>query len=148
MRGSDIVCWENVLRYYGDNPEVVAQYRRIMKSGKCPFCEPNITNELVVKTEYWNVVKNQFPYPNSEVHLLILPRRHIYTPLMLPPAESEEINYAIRCAAEKIPVINDGYDLGLRVKKNGGITLRHLHLHLIVAKVENGVFLPVRFMMG
>ncbi len=140
MGAENIVCWPNVGRYHGNNPKLVEKYREIIKKGECPFCPDNIKGEgreLVAETDLWNIIKNQYPYPNSALHLLIIPKRHVIDQLELTPGELVEMAEAIGIIAENYPdYLSKGYGLAVRVGEIGGVTLYHLHWHLIVPKVD------------
>jgi len=142
MDSKKIVCWPNVIRYYGDNHEEVARYKKIMEEGKCPFCPGNIKNdgrEIVAKTARWNIIKNQFPYEGSELHLLIIPKRHITTLECLLCKEWSELRMVTNLILKKYSFLKNGYGLAARIGEDGGVTLYHLHLHLIAPKVDSEI---------
>lgn len=144
----DIVCMENVRRYYGDKPDLVAKYEEIAASGKCPFCAPNIENPLVSETARWMIVENQFPYKNAKNHLLLIPRRHLVRLSHVAVEEWADFAVAIR-KAHLATRCYDGFGLALRVGEVGGVTLHHLHWHLIVPEIgEKGTAIPVNFGIG
>lgn len=144
----NVVCEANVLRYYGDKPELLDKYARIAESGNCPFCAPNIQNEFVGTTIHWSIVKNQFPYKGSRSHLLILPARHVIdvSELLLP--EWIDFPRAIEMAVRMNSFMQNGYGLALRVKEVGGVTLNHLHWHLITPQIGEKGQIPVNFGIG
>ena len=145
---SSIVCGANVERYYGENLTLTEEYRKIAETGKCPFCPGNIGNKFIGETAHWNIVLNKFPYPNSRLHVLLLPKRHIVS---LEEAKAEELAdmaKAIKLVGDQFPFLADGYGLGLRVKEIGGATLYHLHFHLIVPMVGDNGQMPVNFAIG
>lgn len=145
---NDIVCMANVERYYGTRLEILANLQETAKGGKCPFCAPNIVNQLVCETMCWRVVTNHFPYKNSRLHLLILPKRHIITPADLTWQEWAGMGEAIYKATNRFPYLADGYGLALRTGEIGGVTLWHLHWHLIVPSVVEHGQIPVNFGIG
>jgi diadenosine tetraphosphate (Ap4A) HIT family hydrolase len=148
-----IVCMENVHRYYGDNPELVAKYVEFVESGKCPFCAPNIKNQLVGTTAYWRIVENQYPYKHVDgtvvrLHLLLLPKRHVVTLEELSLEEWADLFRAISAATERFPFLADGFGLAVRVGEIGGVTLNHLHPHLIAPALGESGQKPVSFGIG
>jgi len=146
--GDNIVCWENVLRYYGNNPELVEKYRKIKEGGECPFCPAGLKKEykLAGETDFWSIVYNQFPYKNSELHLLVIPKRHLISLSELSPEEWVQMPKAI-CIANVFPYTSKEYGLAIRVGEIGGVTLYHLHWHFIVPKFGKGR-IPVNFGIG
>ncbi len=151
MHPDDIVCWPNVERYYGDNPKLVKKYRGIRESGECPFCPGNITKEsreLVAETDLWNIIKNQYPYQGSAFHLLVVPKRHVISLRDLYPEEWAQMAEVIAIVADKYPFLTKGYGLAVRVGEVGGVTLRHLHWHLIAPQVVETGPIAVNFEIG
>ena len=143
-----IVCMSNVERRYKKRPEMLALYKQTETSATCPFCEPNITNDFVARTNFWNVVLQMFPCKGSKAHLLLLPKRHIADVAQLSPEEFLDLQNAISLAGNGQHSLEDGYGLALRVKELGGITIRHLHFHLIVPKEVKTIKSAVNFGIG
>ena len=80
MNKIKIVCMENAEKYYGVIPKLIKKFREIERSGVCPFCLQGIEKEgytIMGETEHWRIIKNEFFYKASSLHLLILPKRHI-----------------------------------------------------------------------
>ena len=139
MDSDKIVCLPNVKRYYRDNPQLIKKYREIAKKKKCPFCQRNIRNEgfsFVAETNDWWAIKNSYPYKNSALHLLIIPKRHVISLNALYPEEWNQMAKVIGIVFGKYPFLAKGYGLAIRDGKVGGVTLFHLHFHLIAPKVE------------
>lgn len=145
---SNIVCKQNVRRYYADNAEMLKKYRQIAESGKCPFCAPNIDNKFFGETSGWNIVYNQFPYKNSRLHLLLLPKRHIVHAADMTPDEWADLGAAVRLTVAKAPWLANGFGLALRVGEVGGVSLYHLHFHLIAPEIGEKGQIPVSFGIG
>ena len=151
MHLDDIVCWPNVQKYYGDNPDLVEKYRRIRESGECPFCPRNITKEgrkLVAEIARWSIIKNHYPYQGSVLHLLIIPKRHVISLSELTNAEWVQMAEVIAIAADKYPFLAKGYGMAVRVGEVGGATLYHLHWHLIAPQVVEIGQIAVNFGIG
>lgn len=144
-----VVCGENVLRYYGKNPEMKEVYRNIAASGKCPFCPGNIENKPVgIGTAHWNVVHNKWKYKNAKWHFLLLPKRHVTSIAEMTAEEMADLWNAVALVVKKYPSAAKGYGLCVRVDEVGGVTLYHLHFHLIVPKIGRNGQIPVNFGIG
>lgn len=144
----DIVCQGNVQRHYGSDPVTLAKYEAITRTGHCPFCFSHIENEVVVETVYWVVVKNQIPYLGSRLHLLVLPKLHRISLSELNSDEWEDLQNVIRLAKDKYPFLNDGYGFAVREKEVGGVTLYHVHFHIIAPEIGENGQIPVQFGIG
>ena len=143
-----IVCDANVRRYYGDNAALLEKYAQTVQGGKCPFCHPNIENKPVAETCHLRVVHNQFPYKLTRLHLLVLPKRHIASLLEMNGSEWADMDMALRNVIALYPFVRDGYGLAVRDGEIGGVTLWHLHWHIIVPSVGQGGQIPVNFGIG
>lgn len=144
---------ENVLRYYGNNPELITVNKQIEKSGECPFCEEGIQSqgfEVVGETAKWVMVLSQFPYRGAALHLLLLPKRHIVSTAELTRKEWGEWPEILQMAFKQYPFLEKGFGLGMREKVLGGVTLYHLHFHLIAPKANEAgeAEIPVNFGIG
>ncbi len=152
MDPKKIVCEPNVERYYGDNPELLKKYKEVTVKGECPFCEENIKKEgfqVVMKTNNWQVVRNPFPYKGSRIHFLIIPKRHVISLAALFPKEWNQMSEIINILFQRFPSLVKGFGLAIRDGKIGGVTLYHLHFHLIAPKVKPGKGqIPVNFGIG
>ena len=153
MPASKIVCWENVRRYYGDRPDLLEENRKTEESGICTFCPDGIESKkfsIVGETRSWTLILNQFPYEGSQVHILVVPKRHVISSLDLTIQEWQEWPEILRVAVAKYPFLEKGFGLGMREKELGGVTIYHLHFHLIVPKAnaEGLAEIAVKFGIG
>ena len=134
------------------------EQRRVMEmiqsKNICPFCEGQEQNAelepIIQETEFWHLRKNRWPYPNTRVHLLAISRIHTETLADLSPSSFADL-LTIFQKVEKDFAVSGGA-LALRFgepSENGG-TVRHLHVHFIVAL--QGLSVPeyqtVRFKVG
>jgi len=119
--------------------------------GICIFCPEHIRedkNKLVLETEYWMVKPNSFPYKNTKLHLLIIPKAHVPTINEL-PAKAQNLFLSVVAQLEKTYKL-DSYAIGMRagdMRYNGG-SIEHLHAHLVVGDTDMAEFEPVRFKMS
>ena len=151
--GALIVCQSNVERYYGDNGYLLERYAEIQQSGECSFCPDGLkskTDFFVCETDYWTAILNEFPYPASRLHLLLIPKRHTVSSFDLKPEEWADIPNARALIIEQYPYMSAGLGWGLREGELGGVTLYHLHIHLIVPQRDPATDapMPVMFKIG
>ena len=146
--GNRIVCEANVSRYYGDNPALLEKYRLISESGKCPFCEPFDDIVCVGRTDHWRIVRNNFPYKNASQHLLVVPKRHLITLAEMNSKEWADMANVLKGLIEFYPVFSNGYGMAVRDSEVGGVTLYHLHFHLIAPAIGEDGQIPVTFGIG
>ena len=91
----------------------------------CPFCEID-KNSLVEIRLYWYIIKNKYPYPHCQEHLLIIPKRHIVKRIELHYYELDELQYILTEYLDSWFLL-----LGRHFGWHPEASVRHLHLHLI-----------------
>lgn len=101
----------------------------------CLFCKIR-TGEIPVE----KIASNQHAYairdinPRAPVHALIIPNEHIPTAADLTPAHAEVLAAIFTLATEVAGiegVAEPGYRLAFNVGDAAGMTIPHLHLHLV-----------------
>lgn len=113
------------------------EYKRLLETAEatktCPFCHLPPENKVICRGDAWLLMECRWPYENSDGHLIILPYRHIVDDDDISPEDWVEIQRLKRVAKEKYPTVKIGGGLVLRFGTNSGVTVRHLHFHLIAA---------------
>jgi diadenosine tetraphosphate (Ap4A) HIT family hydrolase len=137
------------------NARVKAQMvkmQELMDRGICAFCEEHFEeyhdNPVELKTKYWIVTKNDYPYERTQLHLMLVPRVHVRTITELGQRARADMLEALVEIERRWAL--DSYAIGMRVGDphwNGG-TVEHLHAHVIVAERESAEHEPVRFKMS
>ena len=72
--------------------------------------------------------------PRAPVHLLIVPKQHITDARLAGDAEGAVLGRmcaVARTLAEQEGVLNRGYRLAFNVGEDAGMTISHLHMHLL-----------------
>lgn len=146
--GSDRVNFEHART--GEQTEIM---RRAEELGQCTFCPPFIeedpNREIIQEGEYWLVTPNAFPYENTQIHLLFVPRRHIEHFTELAEEEGHELVELLQWACSHYDLDYGAVGLRFGDMKGTGASLSHLHVHLIVAERDLEVGdKRVRFPMG
>lgn len=118
------------------------------ETGECPFCPNNLPkrNEILADTINWQLIPVLWRYKNAVHHLLIIPKRHMVEISDILPADWDEIQSLIKIARERFPTLAIGGGLAIRFGTNSGVTIRHLHFHLIAPETnpETGKVYPER----
>jgi len=113
-----------------------------MDSGKsdCPFCEiPK--NRIILTNDYAYAIRDGFPV--TELHTLIIPKRHVPDYFGLNQNEREACNqllHELRAQIQEADSSVDGFNIGMNVGSVAGQTVSHCHIHLIPRRrgdVEN-----------
>jgi ATP adenylyltransferase len=123
-------CFEN-----NRSPEQLAEMRSLEERGLCLFCPEGLRQherqQILLRTSHWTVTPNEFPYPGTSLHLLLVPHEHATDLLDLPPGAQQDFWVALRAVRDRYGL--GYYGLGVR---NGdcrftGATIRHVHAHVL-----------------
>lgn len=114
-------------------------------AGICVFCPQHLDQEALHRSDYWTVTHNEYPYPGTALHLLLIPRDHVTDLLHLPWPARDDLWRALRWVKDTYQLGH--YTLGGRCGDMAatGATIAHVHIHVVVA---NGNGPPVRFRMS
>lgn len=138
-----LYCFDNVR-----TPEQLARMRRLAAEGVCLFCPDGRSShpwqQPLLATEHWTVSPNEFPYPGTRLHLLLVPHLHASDLLDLPDEVRADFWTALAQVRREHGLTH--YGLGVR---NGdcrftGATIDHVHAHVLVGATEPGGGPPVR----
>ena len=108
----------------------------------CIFCQiaaGKIPGEILYQDE--EVIAFRDINPQTPIHLLIIPKRHIPSLTELTEAESPLMGHMVSIAnqlAKKEGVAESGYRLVINCGKQGGQLVPHLHLHLLGGRKLSG----------
>jgi diadenosine tetraphosphate (Ap4A) HIT family hydrolase len=126
-------CFENYR-----TAEQLADMRELEAAGICLFCPDGLRRhqrqQVLFATGHWTVTPNEFPYPGTALHLLLVPTEHAADLLDLSPEAREDFWTALAMVRDRHGLGH--YGLGVR---NGdcrftGATIRHVHAHLLVGE--------------
>jgi len=101
----------------------------------CIFCKiinKRLPSEIIYEDEETLVFKDI--HPKAEVHLLIVPKKHIKS--INEATEKDErllgrIFLTAKKVAEDLNLVSQGYKLVLNVGRGAGQIINHIHLHLL-----------------
>ena len=106
----------------------------------CPFC--SLDTERVLEFNE-NAVAFRDGYPVTELHTLVIPKRHVTTYFELTEDERKSIHTLLESQRAKIMAEDDtveGFNIGWNCGEVAGQTVFHAHVHLIPRRkgdVEN-----------
>lgn len=130
------------------------QYRRdmeeIVSEGVCPLCPPLKwhTRPTLQDDGKWFITENSHPYPHTKHHLLIISRRHIELLSELTPEDLKSILDLSNWAINEFDIKGGGLIMRFGETLFTGATVKHLHAHLIVPKVDGDQVSPIYFPIG
>ena len=128
------------------------QMADLAERGVCAFCPEHIATEqrepIELQTEHWTVKKNDYPYEQTKLHLLLIPKEHVKTLSELSQPALHDLTDTIVKIEKQWQLTH--YAVGLRsgdMHRTGG-SVEHLHAHVVVGDVEAENHAPVRFKMS
>ncbi|MFC1937763.1 histidine triad nucleotide-binding protein [Chloroflexota bacterium] len=101
----------------------------------CIFCQiaaGKVPSDILYRDD--DVVAFRDIHPQSPIHLLIIPKKHIASVIDLSEADLHLIGHMVNVAnqlARKEGVAEKGYRLVINYGEHGGQVVQHLHLHLL-----------------
>ena len=137
-----LYCFENAR-----TDEQRAEMARLDAAGICLFCPEHLARHeqqrIVLSTRHWTVTPNRFPYPGTNLHMLLIPDQHARDLLELSDEVRADFWVALAAVAEADELRY--YGLGVR---NGdcrftGATIEHVHAHVLVGADDDSAP-PVR----
>ncbi len=104
----------------------------------CIFCkiiDKKIPSEIIFEDDF--VIAFKDINPKSDLHVLVVPKKHISSIDDLGLEESGllcKIVFAAKDIAKNFEISRSGYKLIFNVKEAGGQIIPHIHLHLLAGK--------------
>ena len=98
----------------------------------CRFCGDKVETRMIA--EEGAVIAIRDKYPVTNLHTLILPRRHVSDYFDFTPEEREDTDRLLRSLREAIRKEDQfvtGFNVGVNCGLSAGQTIMHAHIHLI-----------------
>jgi dihydrofolate reductase len=122
-------------------PRQWATMERIQLDGVCPFCPEHRSRyhrkPVMAQTDRWTLTENQWPYPNTRIHLLAIHRSHVERLAELDDEDWSQLGILARFAEKFTGVPSGGLGLRFGDPAGNGGTVRHLHAQLLSADVTD-----------
>ena len=99
--------------------------------GQCIFCTLE-KSRIIDETEFYYVIRDAFPV--SELHTLVIPKRHSETYFDLSEDELSALPDILKRHRDIILREDSnvtGFNIGINVGEDAGQTIFHCHIHLI-----------------
>lgn len=118
----------------------VAEQLEVMKDikqkGICPFCINEIDEfhkaKMLRKGKHWLVTYNQWPYDNTDRHLLAIATYHAEKLSDLKKGALDELQDHITWLEKELKINTGAVCMRFGDITQNGATVNHLHVHLIV----------------
>ena len=110
----------------------------------CQIAEKKI--EAVVVYEDDQIIAFKDVHPIAPVHVLVIPKSHVSSVNDFKDQDEELVGRLVMVAkkiAQNLNISENGYKLLIRVGKDGGQEVQHVHLHLIGGAPLQEVIRPV-----
>jgi len=126
-----------------------ATMERIVQNAECPFCPDNLekyhTQEILRQGEHWLLTPNQWPYENTDTHLIAIPKYHVEKLSDLRVGSFDELLEHMKWAEQEYHINSGAVAMRFGDTKRNGSSVKHLHMHLIVPSADKPADAHVRF---
>ncbi len=131
-----------------------AVMREIIDANHCPFCRENLQKyhkqPILKEGQYWLVTTNQWPYPHTKVHLLLICKEHVTNLSELKPQAGEELVTLSQWAEKEFQMIGGGLAMRFGDMNYSAGTIAHLHVQLLMPSIDDPDYdeKPVKIKIG
>ncbi len=123
--------------------------RTIREKGHCPFCPENLSlyhkEPITWKGKHWVLTDNQWPYPDKNIHKLVILKKHAEDLSELDSGAGDELIKIADMVEKETGVSGGGIGFRFGNPLLSGATIKHLHFQIISPK-KGGE--PVKFFIG
>lgn len=124
-------------------PEQLTEMERLIKAGICLFCDPS-ERKYVLRSKYWHVVPNKFPYKGTQLHLLIIPELHVDSLQDLPADAFQDYMLVLMLLEQLFGLTAYSHFMRVGDMRFTGASMAHLHGHVIVGDTQSDGFESVK----
>ena len=100
----------------------------------CIFC--NIPeNRIVNEYKYFHIIRDLYPVTN--LHSLVIPKRHVVSYFECSKDEYEEIPIILNTQKTELKLTDGsitGFNIGMNIGEDAGQTVFHFHIHIIPSR--------------
>ncbi len=136
----------------GRTLEQVLQMEDLERRGVCVFCEHNFKKEhrepIEIETEHWMVTKNDYPYEDTKLHLLFVPKKHANFYDDLEDKARDELGLLLHKIEQRYKPKSYGMFMRVGDFMYNGASVHHLHGHILVGDHELDEFKGIRVKLG
>ena len=97
----------------------------------CVFC--NIPEDRIVNEyKYFYIIRDLYPVTN--LHSLVIPKRHVVSYFESNQNEYDEIPIILNTQKTELKLTDDsitGFNIGMNIGEDAGQTVFHFHIHII-----------------
>ena len=97
----------------------------------CIFCNI-LDDEIVDEYKHFVIIRDLFPVTN--LHSLVIPKRHIVSYFECNKDEYDEIPLVLNTQKTELKLIDvsiTGFNIGMNIGEDAGQTVFHFHIHII-----------------
>jgi len=124
----------------------------IENNKECPFCPEYLRKyhkqKIIRKGKYWVLTNNQWPYKNTDLHLLAIATYHAEKLSDLQKGSFDELQDHMVWAEKEFQIITGGIAMRFGDISHNGASVKHLHAHLIVPSINRRADEKVKFRIG
>lgn len=112
-----------------------------LAQGHCMFCKENLglyhTRPIIYYGSHWLLTENQYPYPNTSIHLLIISKNHAEKFSDLDREAGLEFFEILRLIEHQFNIKSGALFSRFGDIQFNGATINHLHTQVIIPDIKN-----------
>lgn len=128
--------------------------KKIIEAGHCPFCLKNLRKyhkkPILKETPLWLLTDNQWPYENTQLHLIAIYKKHATKIDQLADQAGDQLLQLISWAETKFNIPGGGIIMRFGDTNYSAGSVNHIHVQLVVPDLKKirKAKKPVRIKIG
>ena len=132
-----------------DQRQVMAD---IIAADECPFCLDNLRTyhkqPILKETTFWLVTTNQWPYPHTKYHFLLIYKQHAEKLSDLDPAAGTELLENLQWLENTYKLVGGGWVMRFGDSNYSAGSVAHIHVQMVVPDRESTDYQPTKIKIG
>lgn len=136
---------------FARSDEYEADLKEIAELGVCPLCPENFNwhkEPILNRQGDWLITRSSHPYQGTLHHFLIIGDQHKENFADLTEDDFRNIQLLVNWTVEEFNLPGGALCMRFGDTSHTGATVKHIHAHLIVPKVEKDTTTVVNFPIG
>lgn len=121
--------------------EQIELMKKIDKDGLCPFCEEYFKKyhpkEILKETNWWMVSENMSPYEGTQLHLLIVYKRHAVMPSEIKKEAYKELKEIFSWAEDHYGLSAGSFFMRFGDTRYTGGSVNHAHVQFLLGSAKS-----------
>lgn len=125
--------------------------KKIEKDGVCPFCPDYFVyhpKPILSNGKHWLVTENIAPYEGTQLHFLLLHKKHAERLDQITPAAWSELRVLVGKTVKKFKMPGGSFFMRFGDMKYTGASVTHLHAQLLMGTAQSTKTEKIKVALG